>query len=144
MGKLKHMYGSGIKALDNLAEELKVNNQLTYEDLKSEVAKHSSALEDVSGLLSLKSILIDLSIAAFNLIYVLQLFKGIALEADSLLNDLQNSLHKQEASLTAYAHQQREVCDFLSVDRTSELEMLNFLPLHAGTWQSNRDNTCSI
>jgi len=40
---------------------------------------------------------------------VLQLFKGIALEADSLLNDLQSSLHKQEANLTAYAHQQREV-----------------------------------
>ncbi|KAK2370912.1 kinesin protein KIN-5D [Trifolium repens] len=82
VGELKNMYGSGIKALDNLAEELKANNQLTYEDLKSEVAKHSSALED--------------------------LFKGIALEADSVLNDLQNSLHKQEANLTAYAHQQRE------------------------------------
>ncbi|RDX78228.1 Kinesin-like protein KIN-5D [Mucuna pruriens] len=82
VGKLKNMYGSGIKALDSLAEELKVNNQLTYDDLKSEVAKHSSALED--------------------------LFKGIALEADSLLNDLQSSLHKQEANLTAYAHQQRE------------------------------------
>ncbi|KAK7261422.1 hypothetical protein RIF29_27732 [Crotalaria pallida] len=80
--KLKNMHGSGIKALDNLAEELKGNNQLTYEDLKSEVAKHSSALED--------------------------LFKGIALEADSLLNDLQSSLHNQEANLTAYAHQQRE------------------------------------
>ncbi|CAI8592385.1 unnamed protein product [Vicia faba] len=82
VGELKNMYGSGIKALDNLAEELKGNNQLTYEDLRSEVAKHSSALED--------------------------LFKGIALEADSLLNDLQNSLHKQEANLTSYAHQQRE------------------------------------
>ncbi|KAL9322822.1 hypothetical protein ACSQ67_010875 [Phaseolus vulgaris] len=82
VGKLKNMYGSGIKALDDLAEELKVNNQLTYDDLKSEVAKHSSALED--------------------------LFKGIALEADSLLNDLQSSLHKQEANLTAYARQQQE------------------------------------
>jgi len=51
VGKLKNMYGSGIKALDDLAEELKVNNQLTYDDLKSEVAKHSSALEDVSGVL---------------------------------------------------------------------------------------------
>jgi kinesin family protein 11 len=54
VGELKNMYGSGINALDNLAEELKANNQLTYEDLKSEVAKHSSALEDVSSLLSLK------------------------------------------------------------------------------------------
>ena len=45
--KLKNMYGSGIKALDNLDEELKGNNQLTFEDLNSEVANHSSALEDV-------------------------------------------------------------------------------------------------
>ncbi|KAK4255008.1 hypothetical protein QN277_008071 [Acacia crassicarpa] len=80
--KLKNMYGSGMKALDNLAEEIKENNQLTFEDLNSEVAKHSSALED--------------------------LFKGIALEADSLINDLQSSLHKQETKLTAYAQQQRE------------------------------------
>ena len=46
--KLKNMYGSGLKALDNLAEEIKENNQLTFEDMNSEVAKHSSALEDVS------------------------------------------------------------------------------------------------
>ncbi|XP_015952328.1 kinesin-like protein KIN-5D [Arachis duranensis] len=82
VGKLKNMYASGIKSLDNLAEQLKGNNKLTFEDLNSEVAKHSSALED--------------------------LFKGIALEADSLLNDLQSSLHKQEAKLTSYAHQQRQ------------------------------------
>lgn len=44
---------------------------------------------------------------------MLQYFKGIALEADSILDELQSSLHKQEANLTAYAHQQREVCDFL-------------------------------
>ncbi|KAK7404642.1 hypothetical protein VNO78_05597 [Psophocarpus tetragonolobus] len=84
VGSLKNMYGSGIKALDNLAEELKGINQLTFEELNSEVAKHSSALED--------------------------LFKGIALEADSLLNDLQSSLQKQEAKLTAYARQQEEEC----------------------------------
>ena len=48
VGKLKHMHASGIKTLDNLAEELKGNNKLTFEDLNSEVAKHSSALEDVS------------------------------------------------------------------------------------------------
>ncbi|RDX60105.1 Kinesin-like protein KIN-5D, partial [Mucuna pruriens] len=76
------MYGSGIKALDNLAEEIKGNNQLTFEELNSEVAKHSSALED--------------------------LFQGIASEADSLLNDHQSSLQKQEAKLTAYARQQEE------------------------------------
>ena len=48
----------------------------------------------------------------FNLTFVLQLFQGIALEADSLLNDLQSSLKKQEAKLTAYARQQEEVRDF--------------------------------
>ncbi|RDX72318.1 Kinesin-like protein KIN-5D, partial [Mucuna pruriens] len=82
VGKLKSMYGLGIKALDSLAEEIKGNNQLTFEELNSEVAKQSSALED--------------------------LFQGIALEADSLLNDLQSSLQKQEAKLTAYARQQEE------------------------------------
>ncbi|ESW04134.1 hypothetical protein PHAVU_011G070000 [Phaseolus vulgaris] len=82
VGKLKNMYGSGIEVLDNLAEELKGNNQLNFEELNSEVARHSSALED--------------------------LFGGIALEADSLLKDLQSSLQKQEAELTAYARQQEE------------------------------------
>ncbi|KAJ7980926.1 Kinesin-like protein [Quillaja saponaria] len=82
LGKLKTMYSSGIEALDNLAEELKQNSISTCHDLNSEVAKHSSALED--------------------------LFKGIASEADSLLDDLQSSLHKQEEKLTAYADQQRQ------------------------------------
>ncbi|KAJ7947734.1 Kinesin-like protein [Quillaja saponaria] len=82
LGKLKTMYGSGIKALDNLAEELKQNSVSTCYDLNSEVAKHSSALED--------------------------LFKGIASEADSILNDLQRGLHKQEEKLNAYADQQRQ------------------------------------
>jgi len=48
VGILKNMYGSGIRVLDNLAEELRGNNQLNFEELNSEVAKHSSALEDVS------------------------------------------------------------------------------------------------
>ncbi|GMI81815.1 hypothetical protein HRI_001850800 [Hibiscus trionum] len=39
---------------------------------------------------------------------MLQLFKGIASEADALLNDLQSSLYKQEEKLTASAQQQRE------------------------------------
>lgn len=40
-----------------------------------------------------------------------QLFKGIASEADALLNDLQSGLHNQEEKLTAFAQQQREVCN---------------------------------
>lgn len=82
LAKLKTMYGSGIKALDDITGELDGNSHSTFGHLNSEVAKHSTALED--------------------------LFKGIALEADALLNDLQSSLYNQEEKLTAYARQQRE------------------------------------
>ncbi|MBA0864423.1 hypothetical protein Goshw_002754 [Gossypium schwendimanii] len=82
LGKLKSTYGSGIKALDSIALKLDGNSKSTFGDLNSEVSKHSHALED--------------------------LFKGIASEADALLNDLQSSLYKQEEKLTAFAQQQRE------------------------------------
>lgn len=48
LGKLKTMYGSGVKALDDITKELEVNSESTFGDLYSEVSKHSSALEDVS------------------------------------------------------------------------------------------------
>ncbi|KAK1589136.1 hypothetical protein Q3G72_030853 [Acer saccharum] len=82
LGKLKAMYGSGIKALDGIAGELDGNSRSTFGDLNSEVSKHSNALED--------------------------LFKGIASEADALLNDLQSSLHSQEEKLASFAQQQRQ------------------------------------
>ncbi|KAK8581511.1 hypothetical protein V6N13_144533 [Hibiscus sabdariffa] len=82
LGKLKDTYGSGIKSLDNIALKLDGNSKSTFGDLNSEVSKHSRDLED--------------------------LFKGIASEADALLNDLQSSLYKQEEKLTAFAQQQRE------------------------------------
>ncbi|XP_022731716.1 kinesin-like protein KIN-5D [Durio zibethinus] len=83
LGKLKNTYDSGIKALDNIATKLDGNSKSTFGDLNSEVSKHSHDLED--------------------------LFKGIASEADALLNDLQSSLYKQEEKLIAFAQQQREV-----------------------------------
>ncbi|PON84175.1 Kinesin-like protein [Trema orientale] len=82
LGKLKAMYGSGTKSLDDISGELEGNSRSTFVDLNSEVSKHASALED--------------------------LFKGIALDADVLLSDLESSLHKQEEKLSAYAQQQRE------------------------------------
>ncbi|XP_019177658.1 PREDICTED: kinesin-like protein KIN-5D isoform X2 [Ipomoea nil] len=82
--KLKVMFGSGIHALDDLAGKLDGNSQLTFERLNSEVSKHSSALGE--------------------------LFKGIASKADTLINELQSSLHSQEEKLIAYAQQQREEC----------------------------------
>ncbi|XP_021889729.1 kinesin-like protein KIN-5D [Carica papaya] len=82
LGKLKTTYGSGIKALDDIAGKLDGNSQSTFGHLNTEVSNHSHALED--------------------------LFKGIALEADELLDDLQSSLHQQGEKLTAFARQQRE------------------------------------
>ncbi|XP_022849070.1 kinesin-like protein KIN-5D [Olea europaea var. sylvestris] len=80
--KLKIMYSSGIKALDDLAGEFDENSGLTFGRLNSKVSKHSSALEE--------------------------LFKGIGSEAGMLLRDLQNNLRSQKTKLTAYAQHQRE------------------------------------
>ncbi|PPD95590.1 hypothetical protein GOBAR_DD07388 [Gossypium barbadense] len=82
LGKLKNMYGSGVKALHDIAKKLDGNFMSITGDLNSEVAKHSCDLED--------------------------LYKGITAEAEALLNDLQSSLYKQEEKLTAFAQQQRE------------------------------------
>lgn len=41
------MYGSGIKALDDIAEELNSNSQSTFGHLNSKVTEHSSALGEV-------------------------------------------------------------------------------------------------
>lgn len=49
LAKLKTMYGSGIKALDDITGELDGNFHSTFGHLNSEVAKHSTALEDVSA-----------------------------------------------------------------------------------------------
>ena len=48
LAKLKTMYGSGVKALDDITGELNENSHSTFGRLNSEVAKHSTALEDVS------------------------------------------------------------------------------------------------
>jgi len=42
------MYGSGIRALDNLAGELDENSQSTFGNLNTQVQMHTSSLEDVS------------------------------------------------------------------------------------------------
>lgn len=104
------MYGSGIKALDDLAGELNSNSQSTFGQLNSEVSKHSSAFEEVC-IVSIITRECFFSII-WLLAHVMQLFKGITSEADALLHDLQDSLHSQEKKLTAYAEQQREVCFF--------------------------------
>ncbi|OAY62739.1 125 kDa kinesin-related protein, partial [Ananas comosus] len=68
--KLKAMYGSGIRSLDDLAGELDKNSLSTFEKVNSQVQSHSSAVEDC--------------------------FRGIALEADQLLNELESNLSNQK------------------------------------------------
>lgn len=82
LGTLKDMYGSGISELDNLADQLSVNSQSTFEKLNSQTVTHNSIIE--------KS------------------FNGIALAAGQLLVELQCSLAEQEDKLAAFAQQQRE------------------------------------
>ncbi|XP_052185435.1 kinesin-like protein KIN-5D [Diospyros lotus] len=82
LANLKTTYGSSIESLDDFAGKLDRTSRSTFENLKSEVVKHSSALEG--------------------------LFNGIASEADVLLSDLQNSLLIQEDKLTSYSQQQHE------------------------------------
>ncbi|CAN1145683.1 Kinesin-like protein KIN-5D [Linum perenne] len=111
VGKLKTMYGSRIKALDDMAKQLEENSQSTCSNLNSEVSKHSHALEDLLG--------------------------GISSEADALLIDLQSSLHKQEEKLTAYAQQQREAhCRAVETARSVSTMTVNFfntLDVHASS-----------
>ncbi|XVE59170.1 hypothetical protein DITRI_Ditri05aG0024100 [Diplodiscus trichospermus] len=109
LGNLKTMYGSGIKTLDDIATKLDGNSKSTFVDINSEVSKHSHDLEDF--------------------------FKGIASEAEALLNDLQSSLYKQEEKLTAFAQQQREA-HFRAVDNARSISKItaNFfatLGMHA-------------
>ncbi|XP_044948997.1 kinesin-like protein KIN-5A [Hordeum vulgare subsp. vulgare] len=79
---LKALHGSGITALDNLAGEIDLNSQTTFEKLNSQVQSHTSDLEKCFGV--------------------------IALGADNLLNELQCSLSKQEERLAHFANKQRE------------------------------------
>ncbi|KAM0948208.1 putative plus-end-directed kinesin ATPase [Dioscorea sansibarensis] len=80
--KLQTMFCSGIRTLDDLASELDRKSQSTCEKLNSQVQLHSSALDDS--------------------------FKEIVAEAEQLINELQNSLTKQEDKLAAFAQQQQE------------------------------------
>ncbi|XP_076936470.1 kinesin-like protein KIN-5D [Bidens hawaiensis] len=107
--KLKTMYGSGIKALDDIADELNGNSQSTFELLNSQVSKNSSALGE--------------------------LFKGIASEAEKLLGDLESILYSQENKLTAFAQKQRAAHSrTVETSRTISKTTMNFfdtLDVHA-------------
>ncbi|GAB2274291.1 Kinesin-like protein KIN-5D [Dionaea muscipula] len=107
--RLRTSFGSGIKALNDLAGELDENTQSTYAKLDSEVSRHSSAIEE--------------------------LFKQIASEANVLLDDLQSDLRDQEEKLIAYAHKQHEAhCRTVETTRSISKVTTHFfetLDMHA-------------
>ncbi|KAK6788099.1 hypothetical protein RDI58_016624 [Solanum bulbocastanum] len=93
LDNLKIRFGSGIKALDGLAGELDGNAHSTFDRLNTEASNHSSSLREF--------------------------FEEIALEANTLVNDLQKSLHSQEEKLIAFAAQQREAhCRTITTSRS--------------------------
>ncbi|KAJ8471575.1 hypothetical protein OPV22_025918 [Ensete ventricosum] len=109
--RIKAMYGSGIRALNDLVGELDKNSESTFERLNSQVLLHSSMLKDW--------------------------FKGISLEADQLLNELQVSLSKQEDKLLAFAQEQHEG-HLRTVEATRSISKINSnffhtLDVHAST-----------
>ncbi|KAK1427153.1 hypothetical protein QVD17_15836 [Tagetes erecta] len=107
--KLKTMYGSGIKALDDITNELDGNSQSTFGLLNAQVSKNSSALGEF--------------------------FKGVASEAEKLLSDLESILYSEESKLSAYAQQQREAHSrAVETSRTMSKTTMNFfdtLDIHA-------------
>ncbi|WOL04664.1 kinesin-like protein KIN-5A [Canna indica] len=80
--RLKALYSSGIRELVDLASQLENNSEAAFGRLNSQVLVHSSALDNC--------------------------FKGITLEADQLLNELQLSLSNQEDKLAKFTKQQHE------------------------------------
>lgn len=52
LGTLKDMYGSGVREFHNLADQLSLDSQSTFEQLKSQAVTHKSILEEVGIFLS--------------------------------------------------------------------------------------------
>ncbi|KAF3787285.1 kinesin-related protein [Nymphaea thermarum] len=95
--KLKIIYGSGVKTLDDLAGELDQNSHTTFGSLNSQVSVHSNSLED--------------------------LLKRITVEAEVVLNELQNGISNQERKLTSFVEQQRQG-HFRTVEATRSISKI--------------------
>lgn len=58
---------------------------------------------------------------------LMQCFKGIALEADQLLNELQVSITEQQEKLASFAKKQHDVSSFTSKTRSLNSTLLDFV-----------------
>ncbi|XP_078429944.1 P-loop containing nucleoside triphosphate hydrolases superfamily protein [Wolffia australiana] len=74
MGRLRDMFSSGISLFNELIDELGEKSQRMFKEVNGQVSDHLSTLENR--------------------------FKGVATEADHLLNELQDGLNSQEEKLS--------------------------------------------
>ncbi|XP_062203178.1 kinesin-like protein KIN-5A [Phragmites australis] len=80
--ELKESFNSRIAELHGYANELKVKSQLSFEKLNSQAITHTSGLEDC--------------------------LKGLLVDADQLLIELQNGLSQQEVNFATFVEHQHE------------------------------------
>lgn len=92
--KLKESFNSRIAELHGFANELNLRSQFSFEKLNSQVSTHTYALEDC--------------------------LKGLLVDADQLLTELQNGLSQQEESFTTFVEQQHEGLS-RNVERTKSI-----------------------
>ncbi|TVU01229.1 hypothetical protein EJB05_53331, partial [Eragrostis curvula] len=81
--KLKETFNSRIAQLHGLAKELELKSQLSFEKINSQVITHTSDLDDC--------------------------MKGLLVDVDQSLSELQNGLSRQELNLAKFIEQQHEV-----------------------------------
>ncbi|GJN14012.1 hypothetical protein PR202_gb00783 [Eleusine coracana subsp. coracana] len=87
--KLKESFNSSISELHGVAEQLKLKSHLSFEKINSHVTTHMSGLEDFS-------------------LVLMQCLKGLLVDADQLLVELQNGLSQQELNFAKFFKQQHE------------------------------------
>eukprot|EP00252_Welwitschia_mirabilis_P020280 TRINITY_DN4937_c0_g1_i1.p1 TRINITY_DN4937_c0_g1~~TRINITY_DN4937_c0_g1_i1.p1 ORF type:complete len:1049 (+),score=167.40 TRINITY_DN4937_c0_g1_i1:454-3600(+) len=96
--KLRTLYRSGIKGLQDLAIALDENSDSTFGRLHSSITTHASTLEDLLG-------------------------KAV-IDAQALLGELQNALSNQESKMSSYVQQQKEAIQ-RTINSTRSISKVN-------------------
>lgn len=100
--------------MDGLAGELDENACLTFGKLNSQVNMHTSALEDVRTTFFLY-IVSSLITHLKRISCLVQCLKGLLLEADRIVNELQSRLSNQEDQFDSFIQLQREVDKIVAI-----------------------------
>ncbi|TVU00014.1 hypothetical protein EJB05_54592, partial [Eragrostis curvula] len=116
--KLKETFNSRIAQLHGLAKELELKSQLSFEKINSQVITHTSDLDDC--------------------------MKGLLVDVDQSLSELQNGLSRQELNLAKFIEQQHEV--FAADEERYLMEKIAGLLAESNARKKNmvRDDICSL